>query len=229
LGALIGDFFDLSVYLGGSRELAVIVSDEPENNKRRYKMNLKPIIIETQRLKLTGYSSQDMNFIFENFSKDEIKKILGHRTEEDYQKEEYKYKNGYASYNRDFILFLLTEKVTNTIIGGSALHNWNKEHHRAEIGYIISDENFKRKGLMTEAVSAVIDYGFNKLNLHRIEAHVGSNNIASLRIIENHQFTKDGLLRQHYFVADKYEDLNLFSLLYNEYIDIKKSEKTTNR
>ena len=176
-------------------------------------MNLKPIIIETQRLKLTGYSSQDMNFIFENFSKDEIKKILGHRTEEDYQKEEYKYKNGYASYNRDFILFLLTEKVTNTIIGGSALHNWNKEHHRAEIGYIISDENFKRKGLMTEAVSAVIDYGFNKLNLHRIEAHVGSNNIASLRIIENHQFTKDGLLRQHYFVADKYEDLNLFSLL----------------
>jgi len=50
-----------------------------------------------------------------------------------------------------------------------------------------------------------------------------------LRIIENHQFTKDGLLRQHYFVADKYEDLNLFSLLYNEYIDIKKSEKTTNR
>ena len=107
-------------------------------------MNLKPIIIETQRLKLTGYSSQDMNFIFENFSKDEIKKILGHRTEEDYQKEEYKYKNGYASYNRDFILFLLTEKVTNTIIGGSALHNWNKEHHRAEIGYIITDENFKR-------------------------------------------------------------------------------------
>jgi ribosomal-protein-alanine N-acetyltransferase len=169
-----------------------------------------------------------MNFIFENFSKDEVKKILGHRTEEDYQKEEYKYKNGYASYNRDFILFLLTEKVTNTIIGGSALHNWNKEHHRAEIGYIISDENFKRKGLMTEAVSAVIDYGFNKLNLHRIEAHVGSNNIASLRIIENHQFTKDGLLRQHYFIADKYEDLNLFSLLYNEYIDIKKSEKTTN-
>ena len=39
-------------------------------------MNLKPIIIETQRLKLTGYSSQDMTFIFENFGRDEIKKIL---------------------------------------------------------------------------------------------------------------------------------------------------------
>jgi hypothetical protein len=74
-------------------------------------MNLKPIIIETQRLKLTGYSSQDMTFIFENLNKDEIKKILGHRTDEDFQKEEY---------------------------------------------------------------SSIIDYGFNKLNLHRIEALVGS-------------------------------------------------------
>jgi [ribosomal protein S5]-alanine N-acetyltransferase len=182
-------------------------------------MNLKPIIIETQRLKLTGYSSKDMTFIFENFSRDEIMKILGHRTEEDYEKEKYKYKNGYASYNRDFILFLLIEKITNTIIGRCGFHNWNVEHHRAEIGYNISDENFKRKGLMSEAVSAIMDYGFNKLNLHRIEALIGSNNIPSLKIIESHHFTKEGLLRQHYCLGDKYEDSILFSVLRNEYID----------
>jgi ribosomal-protein-alanine N-acetyltransferase len=191
-------------------------------------MNLKPIIIETKRLKLTGFSSQDMTFIFENFSKDEIKKILGHRTEEDYQKEEYKYKNGYASYNRRFILFLLSEKTTNDIIGRCGLHNWNEEHNRAEIGYNILEENFKRKGLMTEAVSAIIDYGFNKLKLQRIEALVGSNNIPSLKIIENHHFTKEGILRQHYYAADKYEDSILFSILYNEYVDTK-NDKTTNR
>lgn len=191
-------------------------------------MKLKPVIIETQRLKLTGYSSQDMTFIFENFSKEEIKKILGHRTDEDYQIEEYKYKNGYASYNRAFILFLLTEKTTNSIIGRCGLHNWNKEHHRAEIGYNISDENFKRKGLMTEAVSSIIDYGFNELNLHRIEALVGSNNVPSLKIIESHHFTREGFLRQHYFVADKFEDSVVYSILYNEYID-NKNDKTTNR
>lgn len=189
-------------------------------------MKLKPVIIETQRLKLMGYSSQDMTFIFENFSREEIKKILGHRTDEDYQIEEYKYKNGYASYNRAFILFLLTEKTTNAIIGRCGLHNWNKEHHRAEIGYRISDENFKRKGFMTEAVSSLIDYGFYELNLHRIEALVGSNNIPSLKIIESHHFTKEGLLRQHYFVADKFEDSVVYSLLYKEYID-NKNDKTT--
>ncbi len=190
-------------------------------------MNLEPIIIETRRLKLTGYSSQDMNFIFENLSRDEIKNLLGHRTDEDFQKENYKYKNGYASYNRAFILFLLTDKITNTIIGRCGLHNWNKEHRRAEIGYNISDENFKGKGLMTEAVSSIIDYGFNKLNLHRIEALIGSSNIPSLKIIESHHFTKEGILRQHSIVSDKFEDSIVYSILHNEYIDNNKSYITT--
>jgi ribosomal-protein-alanine N-acetyltransferase len=190
-------------------------------------MNLKPIIIQTQRLKLTGYTPQDMTFIFETLSKDEIKKRLGHRTDEDYQKEENKYKNGYASYNRSFILFLLTEIKSNNIIGRCGLHNWNVEHNRAEIGYNISDENFKRKGLMTEAVSAIIDYGFNTLKLQRIEALVGSNNIPSLKIIENNYFVKEGLLRKHYYIDNKYEDSIMFSILYNEYI--ARNNKTTNR
>lgn len=189
-------------------------------------MNLNPIIIETKRLKLTGFSPEDMSFIFENKSKNEIKKILGHRTEEDYLKEEYKYQNGYASYNRSFLLFLLSEKTSNTIIGRCGLHNWNKEHNRAEIGYNMLDENFKEQGFMTEAVRAIIDYGFNTLKLHRLEALVGSNNAPSLKIIENNHFIKEGLLRQHFYVADKYEDSVVFSLLRNEYI-YKKDDKTT--
>lgn len=180
-------------------------------------MKLEPILIETQRLKLTGYSFQDMKSIFENYSKPEIMKILGHRNDDDFQKEEFKYKNGYASYNRTFILFLLKDKTTETIIGRCGLHNWNEEHNRAEIGYNISDENFKGKGLMTEAVSSVIDFGFNQLKLHRIEALVGSQNIPSLKIINNHNFTQEGVLRQHYFVDGKYEDSVVFSLLHKEY------------
>lgn len=86
-----------------------------------------------------------MKNIFENLPKTEIKKILGHRSDEDYKKEELKHKKGYASYNRSFLLFLLTDKESNNIIGRCALHNWNVEHKRAEIGYIMEYENFKRK------------------------------------------------------------------------------------
>lgn len=184
-------------------------------------MNLSPIIMETKRLKLTGFSPQDMTHIFENNSKDEIKKILGHRTEEDYQKAEFKFKNGFASYNRSFILFLLSEMTSNNIIGQCGFHNWNEEHKRAELGYHLSVDLYKGKGFMTEAVDVTIDYGFKKLKLHRIEALVGSNNTPSLKIIENHHFTKEGLLRQHYLVGDKFEDSVVYSLLYNEYCDQK--------
>ncbi len=189
-------------------------------------MTLNPIILETKRLKLTGFSPEEMSFIFENNSKKEIKKILGHRTEEDYLKEEYKYQNGYAAYNRRFLLFLLSEKTSNTIIGRCGLHNWNIEHNRAEIGYNLVDDNFKRKGFMTEAVRAVIDYGFNTLKLHRLEALVGSNNTPSLKIIENNHFIREGLLRQHFYVAEKFEDSIVYSLLRSEYTSRNDDKKT---
>jgi ribosomal-protein-alanine N-acetyltransferase len=181
-------------------------------------------ILETKRLLLKGLSPDDMTHIFENYTKPEIKKILGHRSEEEYQKEESKHKNGYSSYNRSFKLFLLIDKVSDTIIGRCGLHNWNEEHRRAEIGYVMEDENNKRKGLMTEALDAIIEYGFSKMNLHRMEALVGTQNIPSLRLMEKYNFIKEGVLRQHYYIANNYEDSVMFSKLYEEYINEKNKE-----
>ena len=181
-------------------------------------------IIETERLLLKGLSPDDMKYIFENCPKPEIKRILGHRSEEEYLTEENKHKNGYSTYNRSFKLFLLTDKASDTIIGRCGIHNWNAAHRRAEIGYVMGDENDKRKGLMTEALGAVIEYGFNKLNLNRIEALVGVGNIPSLRLMEKYNFIKEGLLRQHYHVSDKYEDSVLFSKLHQEYVNEKSKQ-----
>lgn len=181
--------------------------------------------IKTGRLILRGISSEEMNYIFETLTKSEIKKILGHRSEEEYQREAYKHKNGYSSYNRRFILFLLTDKESNNIIGRCALHNWNKEHKRAEIGYIMEDEKFKGKGLMTEAIDAILDYGFTKMNLNRIEATVGMGNVPSLRLMEKYNFKKEGVMRQHQHISNKFEDSILFSKLYSEYIDEKADHK----
>ena len=180
--------------------------------------------IETSRLILKGISPDDMKYIFENLTKSEIKKILGHRSEEDYRKEEIKHKNGYSSYNRSFILFLLTDNESNIIIGRCGLHNWNIEHKRAEIGYIMEDESFKGKGLMTEAINAIMNYGFNKMNLNRIEALVGIGNVPSIRLMEKYNFKMEGVLRQHYHISKKIEDSILVSKFYCEYIDEKTNQ-----
>jgi ribosomal-protein-alanine N-acetyltransferase len=174
-------------------------------------------IIETERLILKGLSPGNISYIFEQFPKAKIKELLGHETEEAYLTEEKKNRNGYASYNRTFILFLLIDKSYNTIIGRCGIHNWNIEHRRAEIGYNITHETFKRKGLMSEAVATIIEYGFTKLNLNRLEAIVGSSNTPSLKIMEKFGFIQEGIMRQHYPANNGFEDSILFSKLQEAY------------
>ena len=183
------------------------------------RMNMiEPIILDTSRLVLKGFTPEDMTFIFEQLPKEEIKKLLGHRSDEEYKKEEGKQKNGYASYNRRFVLFLLIEKESQTIFGRCGLHNWNADHSRAEIGYSIEIPEFKQKGLMSEAVEAIIAFGFRDLKLNRIEALVGEGNIPSLKIMSKFNFTKEGVLREHSNIAEsKFENSLVFSLLKSEF------------
>lgn len=174
--------------------------------------------LETPRLWLKGFSPADISYIFEHLPKADIKKLLGHRTEEDYLKEEYKYKNGYSSYNRSFKVFLLIDRATDKVIGRCGLHNWNMDDNRAEIGYVMLEEEYKRKGLMHEAVCAIMHYGFHELKLHRIEAIVGINNVPSLRLMKKNHFMEEGTMRQHRLSSGVYEDDKLFSILREEYL-----------
>ncbi len=173
--------------------------------------------IETERLKLKPISWETMNEIFTNYPKEEIKEILGHQSDEEYEKEKVKFISGYSSYNKRFILFLLTLKETNEIIGRCGLHNWNQEHQRAELGYALKDTLYMNLGYMSEVVPKIIQFGFEELKLHRIEALVGMNNIASLSLIRKNGFTQEGILREHWLVDGKFETTLAFSLLCKEY------------
>lgn len=175
-------------------------------------------IIETERLILKGISDDVMKDIFNTLPKEEIKELLGHQSDEDFEKELQKHLQGYASYRSRFILFLLVDKTTGKTVGRCGIHNWNREHNRGEIGYNMVDENEKRKGLMTEAATAVLQYGFETMKLHRIEALVGPNNVPSLKIIDKLGFQKEGVFRGHWLVDGKYEDTHAFAILRDEYL-----------
>ena len=66
---------------------------------------------------------------------------------------------------------------------------------------------------MKEAMPEVINYGFEKMGLHRIEAMVGKDNEPSLKLLHAHGFVQEGLLREHYLIDGRYEDSLVFSLL----------------
>ena len=169
--------------------------------------------LETNRLILKKFTPIDFNTIFENNSETKIREILGHDTEEEYRREKEKYEGGFATYNRSFAYFQLIEKGSNKIIGGAGFHNWYSEHRRAELGYALKNDSCKRLGYMTEALEHIIPYGFNIMDLNRIEAYVGPDNRASLRLMEKFHFTQEGLLKEHYFWEGKMDDSLVFGLL----------------
>ncbi len=109
----------------------------------------------------------------------------------------------------------LTESPDELI--GTCGYNWWTRHNRcAEIGYDLHPD-YWNKGIMTEALHALIGFGFQQMSLNRIEADVTPGNDASVRVLQKLGFQEEGLLRQRGYWKGKFHDLRFFSLLREEY------------
>ncbi|MBG7630772.1 MAG: GNAT family N-acetyltransferase, partial [Bacteroidetes bacterium] len=74
------------------------------------------------------------------------------------------------------------------MIGSICLWNFSNNLKTAEVGYALNPE-FQNQGIMHDAINCVIDYGFNKLNLDKIEAFTHRKNEPSKRLLEKNGFT----------------------------------------
>ena len=108
------------------------------------------------------------------------------------------------------------------MIGKCILFQFDQANHRAEIGYIMN-RDYWRRGLMQQALEAVIDFAFDTLNLHRIEADVDTLNAGSLGILEKVGFKREGLFRERWFVYDEWQDSVMLGLLKQDWLAKKPS------
>lgn len=173
-------------------------------------------ILETERLYLRKLTAEQYEEILDRCSDLEVMDFLRVQRE-DLEKERKKAEKGFSMHNKSLLIFQLMDKTNGQIIGWCGYHTWYHDHARAEIGYGMFEENAKAKGLMSEAMQPIIGYGFQKMNLNRIEAFIGPNNIASLKTVQKFGFVQEGHLRSHFFTKGKYEDSLVFSLLRSEY------------
>jgi len=173
--------------------------------------------LKTKRLTLRKLTPEVYRYVFENFTEDELVKFFGFNANDELFTEEEKYRQGLSTFNKSFLLFHIILNDSKKVIGWCGYHTWYLSHFRAELGYVLSNEEHMNKGIMTEALAPVIDYGFNKMDLHRIEAFTAPGKSASLTLLEKHNFKKEGHLREHYFKNNKMEDSVLFALLKSEY------------
>jgi ribosomal-protein-alanine N-acetyltransferase len=102
------------------------------------------------------------------------------------------------------------------LIGTCGYCRWDKQHHRAEIGYDLWPD-YWGQGLMPEVLQALIRFGFEKMDLNRVEATTHTENQRSQRVLAKLGFQREGLLREYYCRDGVYNDQVQFSLLRREW------------
>ena len=114
--------------------------------------------------------------------------------------------------NNEAIQWGITFKDNPKLLGYIGFWRMQKENFRAEIGYALLPDYYK-KGIADEALKAVIDYGFNTMNLHSIEANLNPDNAASSKLLEKNSFVKEAYFRENYYFEGKFIDSLIYCLL----------------
>lgn len=173
---------------------------------------LKPVpMLRTERLQLRSLTLKDSDTIFSYFSQPEMTKFYG--------MEPFQTKIEADKFIKDFMddynclyRWGIVEKETNRLIGTCGFHAISEKHQRAEIGYEI-DIPYWGKGYATEAIEALVQFGFEGMNFYRIGANVYPENIGSRKVLEKVGFIHEGLLRGYLYQGGKFHDANVFSIL----------------
>lgn len=110
----------------------------------------------------------------------------------------------------------ITLAGSDELIGTCGYHKISKTHFKAEIGYDLRP-SYWGKGIMKEAVSIMLDYGYEELQFNRIEAFVDPDNLASSKLLTRLGFRYEGFLRDAFFEKGKFVNAELYSLLRSEH------------
>ena len=117
---------------------------------------------------------------------------------------------------REALRWGITLQGEDRVIGSCSFHHFDEDFHRTETGYELN-RAFWGKGMMIEAMSAILTYGFTELDLHRVEAIIDIMNERSKGLLLKLGFTYEGNLRQRYSFRDRFEDEHCFGLLTDEW------------
>jgi len=104
----------------------------------------------------------------------------------------------------------------DTPVGRIGLHHMNLQNRNASVGYWLT-KNSEGKGIVMRSCKELLAYGFEVLDLHRIELKAAVENLRSLAVAEKLGFIKEGILREAELVNNKFLDLVLYSMLNSEW------------
>jgi len=185
-------------------------------------------VLETDRLVLREITMDDLDWYIEHFSRPEMiegSDMQGPESREVAEQELRKYIVDLFR-NRDGFRWGITLRGDPRLVGSLGFYKWARPSgHMAEMGYDLQREHWG-KGIMSEAMRAVIDFGFERMQLLRMEAFVFLLNTRSTRMLERLGFKREGVLRKRGVTWDGVvSDDTLYALLSDDWPAARESPR----
>ncbi len=111
------------------------------------------------------------------------------------------------------IVFAIIMKTDNQHVGWAGIYEINWVSRNCELRFFIGDKKYWRKGIATESTSLLVDYAFDKLNMHRVHGGANIENHGSVNVFKKLGFSEEGISKEGHFRNGKYYDLVRFGLL----------------
>jgi [ribosomal protein S5]-alanine N-acetyltransferase len=177
--------------------------------------------LETKRLLLMEFTKNDSEQLFKMRSDDRVLKYLDRDTHKSVEESELMIEEMIRSYNnKEGINWIIRERDTLDVIGYIGYWRMIRNNVRAEIGYAMKPE-YWGNGYMQEALTKVIEFGFNKFCLHSIEGNVNPANLNSIKLLEKLGFKKEAYFREDYLFNGKFLDTAIYTLLETDFQTLK--------
>jgi ribosomal-protein-alanine N-acetyltransferase len=174
-------------------------------------------VLETDRLVLRRMEAGDVEDLFAYASDPKVAQYTSwpaHRTIQD---------------SHEFLAYVLelyekgevapwgvVHRSESRLVGTCGFLDWYQDSFRAEIGYALASK-YWGQGLMTEAVRAIFTFGFETMQLNRIQGRCEVENIASIRVMEKAGMRREGVLREHEFAGGRFLDIAIYAILGSEW------------
>ncbi len=161
--------------------------------------------LQTERLLLRRPNFNDWEMIAYLRSDKEVNKFVKRpaaKTKQQAQEFISKINNGIDK--QELLYWVITEKADDEMLGSICLWKFSSDRKTAEVGYDLNPV-FQGEGIMNECLQSIMEFGFQKLDLDRIEAYTQKNNEPSKRLLEKNNFQ---------LVVGKIDENNLDNLIY---------------
>lgn len=168
--------------------------------------------IRTPHLELVQITEEHANDLFKIFGDEHVTRyynLLPPEDERDCRRLIDHFRHRFET--KSAIRWGIRQNDNNEIIGTVGFNSFTKKH-RANIGYDLQYA-YWNQDIITEALYAVISFGFYALDINRIEAEVMEGNDPSIQVLHKMGFHQEGTLRQWMFWNNKHYDMLMFSLL----------------